>query len=336
MAAPRFSSVLREKTYAAYAGGEDSKPLCELYLELMDEQKRAWPDLRQAYESMGRAVDREILCSGFTVRVQHNAGRISSTLAPVSGGATNGRPCFLCPGNLPLHQQGILYRGSYLILPNPMPVFPFHSTAAHVRHRPQAFAGNLWAFLSLMHDLGDGWTLLYNGPRCGASAPDHLHFQVVPAGRLPIETEVKNPGRLSPVRRTEGAVIYKAEGLKRQAMVLVGRKPRAIAQIFRASLKALQHVLSTPDEPMMNVVGFARGDLFSLVVFPRRKHRPDAFFRPGGDRILVSPAVVEMAGVLVTPAENDFERLDAGAVEAIFEEVSLEEPLMDEAFQCLE
>ncbi len=333
---PYSSSTFKEKSFAAYGSRDASKPLSGLYLDLMEEQRRTWPDLAAAYESLGKTMDREIRCAGFTVRVQRNPGRVVSTLAPVTGGSIDGRPCFLCLRNLPPQQKGILYCDSYLILPNPMPVFPFHSTVAHVRHQPQAIAGNLAALLRLINDLGDGWTVLYNGPKCGASAPDHLHFQIVPSGRLPVEDEIGDPRRLVPVRRTQGATLYRARGLGRQAIVLVGLDPRAIEEAFRACLEALQDVLSLPDEPMMNIVGFRKGGLFCLTVFPRRKHRPDAFFRSGDDRILLSPAVVEMAGVLVTPAQADFGRLDPGLVEAIFKEVSLEKEILDKAFQAME
>ena len=329
------SAALGEKTFAAYDGEETSGPLTRLYLRLMNEQKRTWPALRRAQASLRTAVDREIRCSEFLVRVQHNPGRIGSTLARVKAGATDGRACFLCPPNLPPEQRGILYHGSWMILPNPMPVFPFHSTITHVRHQPQGISGNLGAFLGLIGDLGDGWTVLYNGPKCGASAPDHLHFQVIPAGLLPVETEVWSPGRLAPVRSEHENTLFRAIGLGRQAVVLVGYDPESIAETFRRFLGALQEALSLPDEPMMNIVGYRKEGRLITVVFPRRKHRPDAFFRTGDDRILLSPAVVEMAGVLVTPSEADFKRLDGHTVEALFDEVSLQPELLDKALQAM-
>lgn len=329
------STSSKKKIVAAYDGEEESGSLARLYLRLMDEQKRTWPALRRAQASLGTTVDRVIRCSGFVVRVQHNPGRIASTLARVKGGATDGRPCFLCARNLPPQQGGILYRGSWMILPNPMPVFPFHSTVAHVRHRPQAISGSMEVFLGLMSDLGDGWATLYNGATCGASAPDHLHFQVIPSGLLPVETQVWSPGRLVPLRRERGVALFRATGLGRQAVVLAGVDAEALAETLRDFLAALQETLSLPDEPMINIVGYRWENRMVLVVFPRRKHRPDAFFRTGDDRILLSPAVVEMAGVLVTPAETDFRRLDAHAVEALFNEVSLEAELLEKALQTM-
>ena len=329
------SAASTRKTFAAYDGEEASGPLARLYLRLMDEQKRTWPALRRAQAALRTTVDREIRCSGFFVRVQHNPGRIGSTLARVREGATDGRPCFLCPSHLPSEQRGILYRGCWMILPNPMPVFPFHSTVAHVRHQPQGISGNMAAFLGMVSDFGDGWVVLYNGPKCGASAPDHLHFQVIPSGLLPVETDVWSPGRLVPLRTDRGNALFRAASLGRQAVVLVGDDPEATAETFQDFLGALKEALSLPDEPMINIVGYRKEGRLVLVVFPRRKHRPDAFFRAGDDRILLSPAVVEMAGVLVTPSEADFKGLDARKVENLFGEVSLEGELLDKALQAM-
>jgi len=39
---------------------------------------------------------------------------------------------------------------------------------------------------------------------------------------------------------------------------------------------------------------------------------------------VVSPGVFEMGGLLITPVEKDFERLDGAAVEGIYREISLE------------
>jgi len=329
------SAAFKKKTFAAYDGEETSGPLTGLYLRLMDEQKQTWPTLRRAQAALRTNVDREIRCSGFIVRVQHNPGRIGSTLARVEEGTTDGRPCFLCPSNLPPEQRGILYRGSWMILPNPMPVFPFHSTVVHVRHQPQGISGNMGAFLGVVGDFGDGWVVLYNGPKCGASAPDHLHFQVIPAGLLPVEAEVRSPGRLAPFRTERGHALFRAAGLGRQAVVLVGDDPQGTAETFQDFLGALKEALSLPDEPMINIVGYRKGGHLVLVIFPRRKHRPDAFFRAGDDRTMLSPAVVEMAGVLVTPLETDFKGLDAHKVEALFDEVSLEGELLDRALKAM-
>ena len=85
-----------------------------------------------------------------------------------------------------------------------MPVFSPHFTVSHLDHRPQAIAEQIDAFLRLMADFGSGWTVLYNGPRCGASAPDHLHFQAVPSGQMPIEKEILEKKRLALITPVDG------------------------------------------------------------------------------------------------------------------------------------
>ena len=114
-----------------------------------------------------------------------------------------------------------------------------------------------------------------------------------------------------------------------------GDDPIAVEEVFKGLLNALKRVLLLDEEPMMNVAGFREEKKWRLVIFPRRKHRPDAFFRKGEARIVVSPGLIDMGGVLVTPVEKDFERLDAAAVEGIYGEVSLEAKILKEAIEGL-
>ncbi len=316
-------TLLNIKTYAVFDSRETSRDLSELCIKLLSEQKKTWPDLAQGYETLKNIKAREILCNGFSIRVQHNPGRARSTLADVGEKSVNERPCFLCISNLPENQKGILYQEEYLILCNPMPVFSGHFTIACLIHQPQAIAEHIDTFLQLMGDFGDSWSILYNGPRCGASAPDHLHFQAIPAGKMPIEKEITGENGLVEITEIESVRISRAKDLGRETIVLESDGPTAMAIAFKGIVKTLKSALNGDNEPMMSVVGFRNGNKWLLVVFPRAKHRPEAFFRQGADRVAVSPAVIEMGGVLVTPLEKDFELLDKSVVESIFREVSL-------------
>ena len=309
--------------FAAFERGQNVKPLPELCMELLSEQKETWLDLEQGYESLKDTMAREITCNGFSVHVQHNPGRIRSTLADVGDKSINERPCFLCLNNLPEDQKGVLYHEEFLILCNPMPVFSGHFTIAHLIHQPQAIAEHIDTFLHLMTDFGSNWSVLYNGPRCGASAPDHLHFQAIPSGNMPIEKEIMDEKGLLQIARIDGVRVSRAQGLGRELIILEGDDPEGMAGTFKRIVAELKKVFNTDNEPMMSIIGSHDGEKWRLMVFPRAKHRPDAFFREGDARVVVSPAVIEMGGVLVTPVERDFERLDASAVEDIFGEVSL-------------
>ena len=314
--------------FADFERGQNVKLLSELCMELLSEQKETWYDLAQGYESLKDTMTREITCNGFSVHVQHNPGRIKSTLADVGEKSLNERPCFLCLNNLPKDQKGVLYHKEFLILCNPMPVFSGHFTIAHILHQPQAITEHAEAIFHLMSDFGRRWSILYNGPRCGASAPDHLHFQAIPSGKMPIEKEIMDEKRLLRIARIDGIQVSRAQGLGRELIVLEGDDPVGMAGIFKGIVAELKKVFNTDNEPMMNIIGSHNGETWSLMIFPRAKHRPDAFFREGDARVAVSPAVIEMGGVLVTPVERDFERLNASAVEDIFGEVSLKDEIV--------
>jgi hypothetical protein len=175
-----------------------------------------------------------------------------------------------------------------------------------------------------MADLGSGWAVLYNGPKCGASAPDHFHFQAALSGKMPIEKELREAKRHSPAGRMDGVLLCRVRELGREVVVLEGGDPTALKEVFRRLLQALRKVLHLDDEPMINAAGFYDEKTWRLVIFPRRKHRPDVFFKEGEARRVISPGAIDMGGLLITPVAADFDRLDAAAVEGIYTEVSLE------------
>ncbi len=328
------ASILQRKIDATFAGSE-KKRLPGLCLELLTEQKKSWLDLRQGYASLRDVRERKVSCRGFSVRLQYNPGRIRNTLAEVGEENENERRCFLCLDCLPEGQRGLLYRREYLILCNPRPIFSTHFTISHFEHRRQDLTGHLSTFLQILTDFGSGWTVFYNGPRCGASAPNHLHFQVGPAGQMPIEKEIWDAKRLTFKKQVDGVLLHRVKDLGREVVLLEGDDPPAVEDVFKNFLDGLRRVLRTEEEPMMNLAGFHAERKWRLMIFPRRKHRPDAFFKEGAAQVLVSPGLIDMGGILVTPVEKDFKRLDATAVEGIYGEVSLEAKAVERAIDAM-
>ncbi len=327
--------ILKRKIHSTFDGKGSLKTLPELCLDLLSQQKKTWPDLRSGYELLKEVKERHISCGGFSVQLQYNPGRIKSSTADVGQRDIQRRQCFLCPDHLPEGQQGILYRSGYLILSNPMPVFSSHLTISHLDHRPQAISEHMNTFLQLMIDFGSGWTVLYNGPKCGASAPDHFHFQTAPSGQMPIEKEMDETDRLTPLTKIEGVSFTVLKGIGREAFILEGDDAGKIEAAFRKFLGALKKVLLIDEEPMMNIIGSYREARWRLLVFPRRKHRPDVFFKEGDARVVVSPGVIDMGGVLITPSKRDFDRLDAVAVGTIYQEVSVEDKIVEETIAAV-
>jgi ribosomal protein S18 acetylase RimI-like enzyme len=316
-----ISPPLNQKTWATFDGKKNLPELCR---DLLSEQKIIWLQLREGYELLQHVKERDLICKGFSVRLQHNPGRIRSSTAEVSQEKIDERPCFLCLNHLPETQKGILYKEDYLILCNPMPVFHSHFTVSHLDHRHQAIAEHIGTLLQLMSDLGPGWMVLYNGPRCGASAPDHLHFQIAPSEKMPVESEILEEQRRLLLKRMEGVSLYRIRNLGREVILLEGEEPSTMEIAFKKYLDALENALEIDIEPMINVAGFYEGAKFCLLIFPRQKHRPDAFSKEGEEKRVVSPGAIDMGGFLITPEERDFERLDEKMVESIYEEVSLE------------
>jgi ribosomal protein S18 acetylase RimI-like enzyme len=328
------STLLHQKTYAAFDEGEKGLP--EICLHLLSEQKMSWQELREGYESLKNVRERELSWGRFSVRLQYNPRRIKSSLAEGGERKEHEQRCFLCLDRLPENQKGILYRNEYLILCNPMPVFPSHFIVSHLDHRLQAISENIDLFFRLMDDFGSDWTVLYNGPKCGASAPDHLHFHAIPSGLMPIEKELRGRKNIILIKQVDDVLLFRLRDLGREVILLEGNEPMAVGSIFRVFLNTLRKVLLVDEEPMMNIAGFQKEGKWRLAVFPRRKHRPEVFFYEGDARVVVSPGVIDMGGLLITPVEKDFEGLGGAEVENIYREVSLEEGTVGHVIAALE
>jgi hypothetical protein len=320
---------LERRCFAVYDGREETSPLSDLADGLLERQKKTWPGLAGGYEALGDARVREIRGDGWGVNIQFNPRRIVSSGANLDPESLRRRPCFLCPENLPPEQQAIRYRDDYLILCNPAPIFPAHWTIAHVCHLPQSLPENMLTFLRLAADFGPRTTLFYNGPRAGASAPDHLHFQVAPAGLLPVEKEILDPRKRTGARRRDGVEICRTAGLGRGILVIEGKEEGNVAAAAENAIRALGRLTSADGEPLLNILCTRTGEEWRLILFPRRKHRPDAYFREGGERILISPGAADMGGIIITSREEDFLALTPDLVRGIFREVAFDDAAVE-------
>ena len=318
-----------ERRSSAVFDGRGGTPLADMAVALLERQKKTWPGLAGGYEALGEARLREIRGDGWGVKIQFNPRRIVSSGARVDPETIRRRPCFLCSDNLPPEQQAILYRDDYLVLCNPMPIFPGHLTIAHRRHLPQSLPENMLTFLRLAVDFGPRMTLFYNGPRAGASAPDHLHFQAAPAGLMPVEKEILDPRKRTGARRRDGVEICRTAGLARGILVIEGKEEGNVAAAVGELIEALGRLTSSAGEPLLNILCARTGEGWRLILFPRRKHRPDAYFRKGGKRHLISPGAVDMGGIIITPREEDFLALTPDLVRGIFREVAFDDAAVD-------
>jgi hypothetical protein len=256
---------------------------------------------------------------------------MASSGAQVDSAAIRKRPCFLCPNNLPSEQKAILYRHSYLILCNPMPIFEGHLTISHIRHIPQSLVENLAMMLRLADDFGPDMVVFYNGPRSGASAPDHLHFQAAPRGQMPIENEVAERAVKAKKKRVGKVFVYGASGLGRGVIVVSGKDSDAIVSAVKKILSILSGMTASQGEPLVNVSCRRCKEGWGLLIFPRLKHRPDVFFKQGEQQLIISPGLADMEGVVIAPRENDFYRLSAEMIASIYKEVVFDDVMVEKA-----
>jgi hypothetical protein len=313
------------KIFAQYPG-EKQKSLTALCLNFLAEQKKSWPKLAYAYRELAAVSMRSITCGDYKVYLQFNPQRAVSSGAAVDVESIKSRPCFLCKDNLPSEQQGILYRNQYLVLCNPVPIFENHFTIVALEHQPQEITSSINWLLQLSTDLSPDYAVFYNGPACGASAPDHLHFQMIPVNALPFLSELR---KLSPVKQISSVRYSMEEGFDRSVIVMESKNANELTEQFMCLLKAAQKILITNDEPLVNVICTYTGNCWRLAIFLRQKHRPDAYFAEGKNRIFISPGAIDMAGVIITPRLDDYNRLDCNTIRDIYQEVSLPEGMMN-------
>ena len=292
---------------------------------LLFQQASVWDALRERYEALSRVEWKEFDFAGSHIRVQFNPARLRSTTAAVDNTSIRERPCFLCPDRIAAPQRGFILERRFLLLCNPYPIFPEHFTIAHREHTPQRLRASIGDFLSLTSLLGSRYLLLYNGPSCGASAPDHLHFQAGSRGFLPVERDFKSlrAGLAAIVEERKGLLAMAVDGPLRPYLVFESPVHEILESALRAYLDVAAEIRPDPLEPMVNVLSSYDENRWRVWIFPRAKHRPARYGMQGDRRLIVSPAAADCGGVLILPREEDFRRLEREDVLEVFNEVSL-------------
>lgn len=290
-----------------------------------------WGMLGQGLASLRSALTRTFDVAGSRVVAQCNAARVISASARVDPASLAARPCFLCEDHLPPEQRAIPYGDEWLILCNPAPLFDPHFTVVSRSHDPQRIDASVEVMLDLARDLGGRYTIFYNGPKCGASAPDHLHFQASPVGATPFESELAtelctdrthNGHRWLDWVGTGKARIGLTRPSHRPSAVFLGRSRDDLTAAIQDVIAALGEVHSAEPEPMLNLFVMYVEDRWIVWLYPRKLHRPSCY-GDAPDRFLISPGSVDLAGLLITPRRADFDRLSAAAIGKIYEEVML-------------
>ena len=304
--------------------------------QLMDMQLGEWEQAKNNYVALNGIEVKEVTLGGFPVKVQFNPARIVSSAAKVDAKSIKERKCFLCGANRPAVQKGIECKGvsgDFQVLINPFPIFPKHLTIPDNKHINQTIGeDNLKGRFEDMLDLAsvlDEYVFFYNGPKCGASAPDHMHFQAGNKGFLPLECNYKALDK-TPFSKEEGVELFTIPNYFIGGMVIEAtQKDKAIEKFNKVYSKI--SVKEGEWEPMLNLLAWYSKEENKWVIFMfiRDKHRPSHYFAEGEDNILLSPASVDMGGVFITPLEKDYKKIGEKEIREIMNEISITSEEMD-------
>ncbi len=286
--------------------------------QFFKEQLTEWPLAHQNYDALNRVQVKELDLGSCKIRVQFNPERMRSTAAKIDTKTIQERKCFLCQAHLPAEQRGIPYQDKYIILVNPFPIFPIHLTIPDLSHTDQLIYDRFGDMLDISKDL-DEFVVFYNGPKCGASAPDHMHFQAGNKGFLPLEEDVKNLDKIS-IYEDEEVKIYELKDYKRKLIIIQSEDRNRVVDEFSRIYSDLE-IKEDETEPMMNLVTWYDEGVYYACLFPRKKHRPACFYAEGEKNLLLSPASVDISGVCVLPQEKDFLKITAEDVVEVFNEI---------------
>ena len=286
-------------------------------------QLQTWSDVRHRYRDLEHVETRELMTDTITLLAQWNPARIGSTGAKIDAKSIAERPCFLCAKNRPQEQMHRVIDGKYELLVNPFPILPIHFTLPTLKHQPQRILSMYDEMLKLAERNTD-LTILYNGPRCGASAPDHAHLQTVATGHLPLQQAWQRLSRnlTEVVKDNEDNGIWQVADYPAAAFVIRSHGQNVAERLFRRIYDALPPA-EDGIEPMMNIIMWQSDNAVLSVVLPRRKHRPDCYTGTGDAQYIISPGAVDMGGLIITPREQDFRRVTPELILDIYRELSL-------------
>src|SRR5690554_3679213 len=267
-------------------------------------QKKEWPQLNDAILKLDDVMVKQLNWGdNISVKVQFNPARITSTGAKIDKKFIDERPCFLCEQNRPSEQKGIIFLDKYLILCNPFPILRNHLTIPLFSHVPQRIRHKVGEMLTLTEKLPD-YVVFYNGPKSGASAPDHFHLQ---AG-------------LKTAELTQG------DNELRSCLIIEGSTISECTELFEEVYQYLRTLQPEEEEPMLNIITFMEGDRYKIHIIPRKAHRPKQYYEESSKKLLISPRALDMSGMIITVREEDFNKIEKQDIEDIYMQVSL--PIM--------
>ena len=294
--------------------------------KFVGDQLSRWPLACDNFRALKNVQTREVTVNGLTVQLQFNPARMISSAAKLTKEDIAKRKCFLCQENRSSEQIMMKFDGrkgkKYHILINPYPIFPEHLVIAMAKHTDQSIWHRYIDMLDLARKYSD-FSFFYNGPYCGASAPDHHHFQGVPKELMPLENDVNAKlDSLQHIASVQDASLYHYDNFTTGIFVIRAETAKSAAKMFYRVLDCAQ-MPEGDNEPRINLFTYYRdGEFRSIIVF-RRCHRSHHYFSDGPDHLTMSPGCADMAGVFIVPVEEEFHKIDPHILSEMLSEITI-------------
>lgn len=288
-------------------------------LEFIDAQLAEWPMARANYQALGKTERRSMRLGDLTVGIQHNPARIVSTAAKTDEATLAKRPCFLCESSRPPQQKGLPIVDGWELLLNPFPIFPTHYTIISTFHRPQE--GFPLEMVEMAEKL-KGHTIFFNGAKAGASCPDHMHVQAVMSHELPLMRLVERKHVLTDDSKPEYLVATPSVlGLDVPfgfISLLITPDQKGMKILARHQDIIGRDIIT--EGKLNGFVWIDEAGLLRIVAVPRSAHRPSCYFAEDETHRMISPGCIDMAGVLIVPVKEDYDKLTQEEVRGIYRE----------------
>lgn len=284
-------------------------------------QLTSWADFAERYGNLSKCEYRTIKINGNDVLLQHNPARAISTNAKVDKASIVNRKCFLCTENRPAEQSGMSIAENFTLLVNPYPILDRHFTIVCNEHKPQSIKDCFSEMLDIAKIM-QNYMVFYNGPQCGASAPDHLHLQAVRKGQLPLEEQWKSIEKVV-LSEWKSNKMEQLKGYGRCCFHIESEQKSAIISLFNQISTQYQMMSGIKDESKLNMFAMCEGEVWHVFVFFRKEHRPKQYYAEDDTHRLVSPGAIDMAGIIVLPRKEDFDNITFKEVEDIYRQVSM-------------
>ncbi|UCG27504.1 MAG: DUF4922 domain-containing protein [Bacteroidales bacterium] len=310
--------------YQSPHSGKRCDSLSDNIKNFLSDQEKTWELLRINYGLLDKVRTREFHFGHFNIKAQFNPSRIISSSARIDPESIAARTCFLCNENLPGEQKKLDLGTDFFLLCNPYPIFREHFTIPTKIHVPQEIKDHFRNMLVLTKKLSD-YTLFYNGPQCGASAPDHFHFQAGNKSFLPIERDYNHmkDETVKPWYSDGEITIWGINTYPGKFVSFESGHIASLLKAFDSVYSGLKNHTRKEHEPLMNILSIYDNQSWRIIIFPRDKHRPSHYYEKGNNNMLISPAAVDFGGLLILPREEDFSKISKEDIINIFNQVSV-------------